>query len=150
MIVQEDEGLYRPTVSVFKGGCVVALVLVVDIVLSIFLDSIVENSKQTIEFGDILIFLIVLELFFNLKHIFIWFILLYQSTAPAYMRLSCLYTPSCSQYSIFAIKRYGALFGSIIALDRLLRCKGPNGGEDHIGRKAQCHFLNGKQKTKNQ
>ena len=148
--MQDDDGLYRPTVSVFNGGCVVALVLFVDIILSLFLDSIIENSKRNIEFGDILIFLIVLELFFNLKHIFIWFILLYQSTAPADMRLSCQYTPSCSQYSIFAIKRYGALFGSIIAVDRLLRCKDPNGGEDHIGRKAQCHFLNGKQKIKGQ
>ena len=34
----------------------------------------------------------------------------------------CRYTPTCSQYAIEAIKKYGALKGGWLALRRILRC----------------------------
>ncbi|MGD9810318.1 MAG: membrane protein insertion efficiency factor YidD [Sphingobium sp.] len=40
---------------------------------------------------------------------------------------SCRYHPSCSQYAIEALQKYGALRGSWLALKRLLRCH-PWGG----------------------
>lgn len=34
----------------------------------------------------------------------------------------CRYYPTCSQYAVTAIERFGAFKGSILALLRLLRC----------------------------
>ncbi|MDU9049181.1 MAG: membrane protein insertion efficiency factor YidD [Candidatus Electrothrix sp. Rat3] len=35
---------------------------------------------------------------------------------------SCRYVPTCSEYAVEAIARYGALRGSWLSLGRLLRC----------------------------
>ena len=35
---------------------------------------------------------------------------------------SCKYHPSCSQYAIDALRRYGLLRGSVLAAWRILRC----------------------------
>jgi uncharacterized protein len=43
---------------------------------------------------------------------------------------SCRFSPSCSAYAIEAIKKYGAIKGSWLALKRLLRCQ-PWGGCGH-------------------
>ncbi len=34
----------------------------------------------------------------------------------------CNFSPSCSHFSRFAIKRYGIIWGLLMALDRLMRC----------------------------
>jgi putative membrane protein insertion efficiency factor len=43
---------------------------------------------------------------------------------------SCRFEPSCSAYAIGALRRYGALKGSWLALKRILRCN-PWGGCGH-------------------
>ncbi len=35
---------------------------------------------------------------------------------------SCRYIPSCSQYALEALKKYGPLKGSYLAVKRILRC----------------------------
>ncbi|HEX7782446.1 MAG TPA: membrane protein insertion efficiency factor YidD [Sphingobium sp.] len=40
---------------------------------------------------------------------------------------SCRYSPSCSQYAIDALGKYGAVKGSWLAVKRLMRCH-PWGG----------------------
>ena len=40
----------------------------------------------------------------------------------------CLYYPTCSQYALTAVGRFGALRGSLLALLRLLRCTPFNSG----------------------
>ncbi|QEY25145.1 membrane protein insertion efficiency factor YidD [Neisseria zalophi] len=42
----------------------------------------------------------------------------------------CRYTPTCSQYAVEAIKKYGAIKGGWLALKRILRCH-PWGGCGH-------------------
>lgn len=66
---------------------------------------------------------------FNLKYLFIWFIELYQHYAKPETRLRCCYIPSCSEYGILALEKYGAIVGSIKTLRRVARC-GPPGGID--------------------
>lgn len=43
---------------------------------------------------------------------------------------SCRYQPSCSAYAIDALKRYGALKGSWLAVRRISRCH-PFGGSGY-------------------
>jgi putative membrane protein insertion efficiency factor len=46
---------------------------------------------------------------------------------------SCKYHPSCSQYALDALRRYGLVRGSILAGWRLLRCNPwSRGGVDYV------------------
>ena len=41
---------------------------------------------------------------------------------PGDFHNSCRYTPTCSNYAIEAIERYGSIKGSYLAIKRILRC----------------------------
>jgi len=46
---------------------------------------------------------------------------------------ACRYVPSCSEYAMEAVERYGALGGGLMALARLLRCHPfAHGGYDPV------------------
>jgi putative membrane protein insertion efficiency factor len=46
---------------------------------------------------------------------------------------TCIYTPTCSQYAIEAIEKYGALKGSYLTTKRILRCNPfAKGGYDPV------------------
>ena len=57
-----------------------------------------------------------------MKKIFIKLIEFYQKYISAYLGKNCIYTPTCSQYTIEAINEYGAFKGSIMGAKRILRC----------------------------
>ena len=45
----------------------------------------------------------------------------------------CKFTPTCSEYAIQAINKYGALKGSLLAIWRILRCNPfSKGGYDPV------------------
>lgn len=45
----------------------------------------------------------------------------------------CRFTPTCSQYALEAIEKYGAFKGGLLAMRRLLRCHPFNpGGYDPV------------------
>ena len=46
----------------------------------------------------------------------------YQGAISPYLPRSCRYTPTCSQYAVEAIRKYGALKGGWMAFLRILRC----------------------------
>ncbi|MCL2154023.1 MAG: membrane protein insertion efficiency factor YidD [Leptospirales bacterium] len=56
---------------------------------------------------------------------------MYQKIAPKRIRESCRFEPTCSNYMIMAIKKYGSSKGSLMGFKRLLRCHYPNGGYDY-------------------
>ena len=58
-------------------------------------------------------------------------VLLYQKHAPERLRRSCLFVPSCSEYMLLAVEKYGVIVGVCKGLHRLSRCHHPNGGEDY-------------------
>ena len=62
---------------------------------------------------------------FRLSAIFIFCVRLYQRHADAEVRLRCRQTPTCSEYAILAIQKYGALIGAWKSFGRLRRCRPP-------------------------
>lgn len=66
----------------------------------------------------------------NLKRILICLIQIYQSYAPDSIRKKCRFEPSCSQYMISVIGKYGVLKGVARGIKRLQRCNINHGGFD--------------------
>ena len=57
---------------------------------------------------------------------------LYQLWLSPLFPNTCKYHPSCSQYAVDALRRYGVLRGSVLAVWRLLRCNPwSHGGVDY-------------------
>ena len=56
-----------------------------------------------------------------MKYILISLIKLYQKI-PGDFHYSCRHIPTCSNYAIEAISKYGSIRGSYISLIRILRC----------------------------
>jgi uncharacterized protein len=57
---------------------------------------------------------------------------LYQLWLSPLFPNTCKYHPSCSQYAVDALRRYGLLRGGVLAVWRLLRCNPWSpGGVDH-------------------
>lgn len=46
----------------------------------------------------------------------------YQAVISPLLPSVCRFKPSCSEYALEAVQKYGALKGSYMALRRLLRC----------------------------
>jgi putative membrane protein insertion efficiency factor len=59
--------------------------------------------------------------------LFTTIIRVYQAIISPILPNACRYTPTCSEYGLQAIKKYGAWKGGWIALKRITRC-GPWGG----------------------
>ncbi len=73
----------------------------------------------------------ILQLFkWIIGSIFILLIRIYQYFISPLTGASCRFTPTCSQYSVEAIKKYGAFKGGWLTLKRLGRCH-PWGGHGH-------------------
>ena len=57
----------------------------------------------------------------------------YQKYLSPLKRTRCPYIPTCSQYGLEAIQKYGALKGSLLAAWRILRCNPfSHGGYDPV------------------
>lgn len=68
----------------------------------------------------------------KLKYVFIYLIRIYQSL-PLSSHGYCRYYPTCSDYTIAALKKYGAVKGLYLGIKRILRC--------NIGGSHGCDFL---------
>lgn len=70
-------------------------------------------------------------LLLGLKYIIICLIQIYQRYAPEHIRRRCKLMPTCSEYCILALKKYGLLRGTRKSLVRLFRtCDGSGYRED--------------------
>jgi putative membrane protein insertion efficiency factor len=68
---------------------------------------------------------------YDMRWILIQLVLLYRVTLGGFLGGQCRFYPSCSQYAIDAITKYGALRGGFKAFRRMLRCHpGCAGGFD--------------------
>lgn len=68
-----------------------------------------------------------------MKKILIELIRCYQKFVSPLKTTKCPYFPSCSQYGIEALEKYGACKGSFLAVWRILRCNPfSKGGYDPV------------------
>lgn len=66
----------------------------------------------------------------NSKRFLIGAVRIYQRYAPESIRMKCRFEPSCSQYMILSLEKYGLVTGLKMGMQRLSRCKVGNGGYD--------------------
>lgn len=65
-----------------------------------------------------------------IRRLMIYMVRFYQLAISPMFPSCCRYTPTCSQYAIEAISKYGPLKGGWLALKRILRCN-PWGGSGY-------------------
>lgn len=58
----------------------------------------------------------------KMKNVFIFFLKIYQVFFSCIFISSCRFYPTCSNYSILAIKKYGCLKGMIYIMLRIIKC----------------------------
>ena len=57
-----------------------------------------------------------------MKRVLLALVRFYRRAISPFRRPCCRYTPTCSQYALEAIEKYGALKGGWMAFRRILRC----------------------------
>ncbi|MCI9379263.1 MAG: membrane protein insertion efficiency factor YidD [Eubacterium sp.] len=68
-----------------------------------------------------------------MKKILIFMIQFYRKNISPFKGYKCPYYPTCSQYGLEAVEKYGAVKGGALALWRILRCNPfSKGGYDPV------------------
>ncbi len=65
-----------------------------------------------------------------MRSILILLVKFYQGAISPLFPSCCRFTPTCSQYAVEALKKYGAIKGSWLAMKRICRCH-PWGGSGY-------------------
>jgi len=117
--------LYRPPVTYSKVTLWILVIIIVSIGFSILLQKVL--FVLGFFFPNLLYYLsfFIIELLVLLRPFAITLIKLYQHYAPEEVRRRCLLKPTCSEYAILAIKKYGTIIGTIKTWRRLkYYCRG--------------------------
>ena len=61
---------------------------------------------------------------------FIWLVKFYQIAISPYTPSSCRYTPTCSSYTVEALKKHGVFRGGWLSIKRIVSCN-PWGGSGY-------------------
>ena len=68
-----------------------------------------------------------------MKNLFLFLIKFYRKYLSPLKSTKCPYFPSCSQYGLEAVERYGAVKGGLLSIWRILRCNPfSKGGYDPV------------------
>lgn len=68
-----------------------------------------------------------------MKKLFIYLIKFYKKYISPVKSTKCPYIPSCSDYGLEAVEKYGAVRGGLLALWRIIRCNPfSKGGYDPV------------------
>ena len=98
---------------------------------TLVMDGVSPEPREYLQCAAISVVMLAAGLIVFKKALPIWCIKVYQRYAADDVRKRCLFTPSCSEYMILSIEKYGAVRGIIKGIKRLRRCHAPNGGEDY-------------------
>ena len=69
-----------------------------------------------------------------MKSLLIWLVKFYRRCISPYKAPCCRFIPTCSEYALEALEKYGAIKGGYLAARRLLRCHpfSKKGGYDPV------------------
>lgn len=77
-----------------------------------------------------------------MKKIVILLIKVYRKCISPLKRPCCRFYPTCSEYAVTAVERFGAIKGSLLAIRRIIRCNPFNtGGIDYVPRTFSMNIL---------
>ena len=80
-----------------------------------------------------------------MKQVLLWLIRFYREAISPRTPAMCKYIPTCSQYGLEAIERFGALKGGLMTIWRILRCNPwSRGGYDPVPEKKEKKNKTGK------
>ncbi len=60
---------------------------------------------------------------YPLTLIFLIFIWTYRALIRHALGKSCMYQPTCSKYALDSVREFGFVFGGILAIKRIMRCR---------------------------
>ena len=117
--------LYRPNITYLKSAVIILSTIVVLIILAVIsyyaLASLGFIFKKVIYYS---VFLLV-AFIIGARWLAILIVRLYQHYASEEIRRRCLLKPTCSEFAIIVIKKYGLLIGGIKTWIRLnYKCRG--------------------------
>lgn len=104
--------------------CRFFVIIIIDIFFSLLLYYLFKNFF-------ILIIINFIYYLILLKYIIIFIIKIYQKIAPIRIRNKCRFEPSCSNYMLKSLEKYGLFKGLKKGINRLKRCNINNGGFDY-------------------
>lgn len=119
--------LKRPKIDWLKVG---ALILLPPVLFIIFGWLLYYCGISMIQSFLIAMMIWLIYLGVALKSILLWLVKIYQRYAPDSIRKKCRFEPSCSEYMMLSIEKYGVWKGVRKGIDRLKRCNVNNGGFD--------------------
>ena len=125
---QNGKKLYRPEVKLAKVIILNLVWIAVLIGVYFLLDRLLFGAGARVLLTVLAALLISAV---NSARIIITLVRIYQRYAPESLRRACVFEPTCSQYMILAVEKYGAVKGVIKGVKRLSRCHPPNAGEDY-------------------
>lgn len=120
--------LIRPKISLIKTLLLYILLPALAITAFLVLLNYIGLSETNIVI--IVAAILLAYIFLTTKRMFICAIKLYQKYAPDSLRNKCRFEPSCSEYMILAIEKYGLIKGLQKGICRLKRCNIDGGGYD--------------------
>ncbi len=70
---------------------------------------------------------------YMIVNVFVFFVRVYQRFISPLLGPKCRFTPTCSQYAIIALRRFGLIKGGWLTVKRVLKCHPLHeGGEDFV------------------
>jgi putative membrane protein insertion efficiency factor len=58
-----------------------------------------------------------------MKYLVLSFLRLYKTLVSPFLPPACRFTPTCSEYAVQAVEKYGAIQGTWLGAKRILRCQ---------------------------
>ena len=120
--------LKRPKISWVR---VILYILIPIMVLTALIIVLKHFGVSTIMTIIIAVTVFIVYTILTLKRAIICAVKIYQRYAPDSIRNKCRFEPSCSEYMILAIEKYGLLKGVRKGIRRLKRCNVNGGGFDY-------------------
>ena len=120
--------LKRPQISWFR---IILYFLIPAIVITALIIALKHFSVSTTMTVILALTVFTVYIILTLKRAIICAVKIYQRYAPDSVRNKCRFEPSCSEYMILAIEKYGLLKGVKKGINRLKRCNVNDGGFDY-------------------